>query len=215
MNRKLVSLACALVLSVSVVAAAAAETVPGSVYGTHGNGKGENTPTAQVAAGLQSSGVTDVKPTDWYAGSTVVLLQAGLIQPSASGELHAEAPVDHDTTLAIFSKALGLASKTDDAATAAAKAEAAGFAPAASSDGTVSRMELARMLAKVLGVAPKPGAKAFADSDSLSADDNALLAGLKDAGYVIGFEDGTFRGDSPMTLAQVAVIIDRILSAKH
>lgn len=211
MNRKMVALAAAALLAFSVTASAAAATVPSAVYG----GKGENSSQQEITTGLTTYGVKDVKADDWYAGSTVTLLQAGLIQPSTTGELNANAPMQADAALSIFAKALGLASKTDDEATAAAKAKQAGFSGATSADGTLSRLQFAKMLATVLGVKPATSnILAFKDTLGLSAEDNAILLALKEAGYVKGYEDGTFRANESLTLAQVAVLVDRILSAK-
>jgi hypothetical protein len=210
-NRKLVALACAALLSLTVATTAAAATVPSAVYG----GKGENTPKEQVAQALANYGVKNVDATDWAAGSTIVLLQAGLFAPNANGELPLNEPTSYTTTISIFAKALGIASKTDDEATAAAKAEAAGFSGAADANGNITRLQFAKMLAKVLGVQPSTkNLLAFKDTLGLSAEDNAILLALKEAGYFKGFEDGTFRADTTLTLAQVAVLVDRILSAK-
>ncbi|HLO04580.1 MAG TPA: S-layer homology domain-containing protein [Symbiobacteriaceae bacterium] len=210
-TRKLAALACAALLSLTVAATAAAATVPSAVYG----GKGENTPATQVQTNLATYGVKDVPADDWSAGSAVVLLQAGLITPDANGQLNLNAPLSYNTTMGIFAKVLGIASKTDDDATATAKATQAGLAGAADANGNISRLQFAKILATALGVQPssKP-TLAFNDTLGLSAADNGILLALKDLGIFKGFEDGTFRADSTLTLAQVAVLIDRILSAQ-
>lgn len=210
-NRKLVALACAALLSLTVAATATAATVPSAVYG----GKGENTPAAQVQADLAVYGVKDILPNDWAAGSAVVLLQAGLVAPDANGQLNLNAKVSYTTTASIFAKVLGVASKTDDEATAAAKLTNAGIAGAPDKDGNVSRLQFAKMIAAALGVEPAAAPTlAFKDTLGVSAADNAILLALKQAGIFVGFEDGTFRADEPLTMAQVAVLMDRILSAK-
>jgi hypothetical protein len=157
----------------------------------------------------------DVQATDWFAGSTVVLLQAGLIQPSAGGKLNPTATVSYETTLSIFAKALGIASKTDDEATAAKKAAQAGFSGVPTADGSLTRIQLAKMLATTLGIQPSTkNTCAFTDCFSVSSEENALLLALKAAGIFKGFEDGSFRPTDTLTLAQVAVLVDRVLAAK-
>jgi hypothetical protein len=209
-NQKLLSLACAALLSLSVVAAAAAATVPSAVYG----GAGEHSSTTQVASSLSSYGVTDVKADDWYAGSVAVLLQAGLITPDAAGHLNADVPLSYDAAVAIFAKVLGIASKSDDAATATAKATAAGLTGSADANGNLTRLQFAKILAKALGVSPSTKQTlAFNDTLGLNPEDNAILLALKELGYFKGYEDGTFRANDGLTLAQVAVLVDRILSA--
>lgn len=210
-NRKLVALACAALLSLSVAATATAATVPSAVYG----GKGENTSAAEVKADLATYGVKDVAAEDWAAGSAVVLLQAGLVAPDANGQLNLNTTVSYATTASIFAKVLGVASKTDDEATAAAKLTNAGVAGAPDKDGNVSRLQFAKMIAAALDVKPAAAnTLAFKDTLGISSADNALLLGLKEAGIFVGFDDGTFRADEPLTMAQVAVLMDRILSAK-
>lgn len=208
-TRKLVALACAALLSLTVAATAAAATVPNAVYG----GKGENTASAQVASDLATYGVKDVPANDWAAGSVVILLQAGLVAPDANGNLNLNAPTSYNTTVSIFAKVLGIASKTDDDATAAAKAAAAGFGGTPTADGNITRLQFAKMIASALGVQPSTKQTlAFNDTLGLSAQDNGILLALKELGIFKGFEDSTFRADSTLTLAQVAVLIDRILT---
>jgi hypothetical protein len=108
----------------------------------------------------------DVQATDWFAGSTVVLLQAG-------------------------------------------------FSGVPTADGSLTCIQLAKMLAITLGIQPSTkNTCAFTDCFSVSSEENALLLALKAAGIFKGFEDGSFRPTDTLTLAQVAVLIDRVLAAK-
>lgn len=79
-----------------------------------------------------------------------------------------------------------------------------GFAP----DIPVTRAELAVWLARALGLQPVH-ASAFTDVPVSSAETPYIQA-LHQAGLVRGYEDGTFRGDQPITRAETAALLARV-----
>ena len=201
----------------------AAPTVPGAVYGDS-QASGVNKPVVQIQQELQQAGIKDVKPTDWSAGSITVVVQAGLLKPAGDGSFHPEANVKADEGVAVFAKVLGIAAKTDDAATAAQKMKDAGLVSTTpTADKDMTRIEVARMLATALGVTPKANVTTanypFMDMYKVRTnDDLGILAALYDLGIFKGYpEDNggvTFRPDAILTRAQIAILIDRILGAQ-
>lgn len=209
-SRKLVALVCAALLSLSVAAAATAATVPGEVYGT-----GAKKATAQVQQELSKAGIKDVPADHWAAGSITILTEAGLITPDANGQINPDAPMPAKNTIAVFAKVLGIASKTDTAEQATAKAAQAGLGAAPDANGNITRLQVAKLLANALGIKPAPAnVLPFADAFGLSAEEQGLLAALKQAGVFLGYEDGTFRPSETLTTAQLALLVDRILGAQ-
>lgn len=209
--RKMSSLVVAAALLVSVAGSAFAATVPGSVYGP----KGETRPTTEVQQILTTSGVQDVTPDHWAAGSISVLLEAGLMAPDANGNVNPDSTMDFNTGTAVFAKVLGLASPTDTPEVAAQKAVDAGLI--AAKEGPMTRLDVAVLIAKALGIEAKPGVLSdsvgFADASAIPAEYWGIIAALKEAGIFKGFPDGTFQPTGELTAAQVAALVDRVLGA--
>jgi hypothetical protein len=206
---------------VATAGTAMAATVPGAVYSDQ-QAAGVNKPIQQVQQDLQKAGVQDVKPTDWFAGSVTVLLQAGLMAPAADGSFKPEAQVNAAEGVAVFAKVLGIASKTDTPEQALAKAQQAGIAREGLTGATaLRRSEVAVLIATALGVQPKvvssPADYPFADYETTSPEDRAILAALYELGIFKGYlVDGvrTFRPDGVLTRAEIAILVDRILGAQ-
>ncbi|MHB1394934.1 MAG: S-layer homology domain-containing protein [Clostridia bacterium] len=206
-----------LVIITSTVTAFAAPTVPGAVYSDQ-QAAGTNKPVAQIQQELEKAGITDVKPTDWFAGSVTVIVQAGLLPPKQDGQFHPEATLTAGEGVAVFAKVLGIAAKNDTPEQAMAKAKEAGLVGSdVTRDRDVSRVEIARLVGKALGVEPKvitnPADFPFADFDAFSAADRGIMKALYDLGIFKGYEDHTFRPNNILTRAQIALLIDRILGA--
>jgi hypothetical protein len=211
--RKMTALFAAAALVLGVAGTALAETVPGAVY--EEGGKGEQMTQTQVRDNLEKAGVTLVPANSFSGGSIAVLVQAGLLAPDANGNINANAPVSMQEGLAIFAKALGLASKTDSTAVAAQKAKDAGFGPSTERpDHAMSRLEVGRLIAAALGIVPTGGATPFSDLNGLNGDDILMITALKKAGIFVGFPDGSFQPDAMLTVGQIAVLLDRILTFK-
>jgi hypothetical protein len=210
-SRKFGAIIVAAALTLGVVGTAVAETVPQAVY----TPQGEVRPQTVVQQSLVSHGVKDVAADHWAAGSISVLLDAGLIAPDANGNLAPDTAIPFDTGVAVFAKALGIASKTDSPEVAAQKAVSAGLIT--SKTGTLSRLDVALLLFKALGLKAKEGVTVenagFTDAASIPAEYLGIVAALKEAGVFRGFPDGTFQPNGQLTTAQLAVLVDRILGA--
>ena len=193
-----------------------AATVPGTVYSDE-TAAGANKPVAQITEELALAGIQDVKPTDWFAGSVTVLVETGLMAPEADGTFQPEATLDTSTGVAVFAKVLGIASTTDTPEVALQKAQQAGLVEeTAAPQEDLSRLGVARMLAKALGVTVVPVTSQanfpFNEFNSLSAEDRGILKALFDLGIFKGFTDGTFRPGDTLTKAQLALLVDRIIT---
>lgn len=194
-------------------------SVPGSVYGVQ---RPPELIVERVVEKLSSAGVTQVaaqKVADHWAGSSVVVLvELGITEviKVENNEVKLDVPISSQNTVAVFAKVLGVASKADTPEVAAQKAEAAGLtAGPAKPEEPMTRMEVAKLLANALGVQPRrfvdETSYPFNDASGMSQEDMRLLAALYDLGIFKGFEDRTFRPNSVLTAAQIAILIDRIL----
>lgn len=210
----------ATVMVASLTSSVLAATVPGAVYG-------DNRPPVaieKVIEKLQASGVTQKaaeKISQHWAGASVTALAdigvaKDLIKVDATtGEVKLDGNVDQKTSMSVFAKVLGIANKNDTPEVAAKKAEEAGLAPAPVADKEMSRLDVAKMLSKALGVTPARFVSQenypFNDFNSVDLEDAALLMALYELGIFKGFEDRTFRPDGILTVAQIALLIDRVL----
>lgn len=182
------------------------------------NAPGMNKPRQEVYAALYRSGVRDLTADHWAAGSLTEMMARHLMVPDGAGRIYPEAALLDQDSIRIFVKALGIADLYDDTETALAKAQAAGLLP---SEGealdTMARIELARLAAKALGIAPRlyidNANYPFNDYYAVSQADAALVAGLYDAGLFQGYPERLFRPEEPLTRAELAAVIDRVLGA--
>lgn len=217
-TRKLAASVVAAALLASVASTALAQSVPGVVY-TDYQAASANMPVAKVEQQLVQLGVQDVEPTYYAAASITVLLQSGLMEVDEQGKFDPKEELKADEGVAVFAKVLGIASKEDSPEVALTKAREAGVVGGElKADEDLSRVEVARMLAKALGAQPLAVLSAadypFADFDATSPEDRGILAALHKLGIFKGFEDKTFRPDGILTKEQIAILIDRILGAK-
>lgn len=210
----------ATVMVASLTSSVLAATVPGAVYG-------DNRPPVaieKVIEKLQASGVTQKAAekiaTHWAGASVTALADIGVANDLikvdvATGEVKLDGDVDQTTSMSVFAKVLGIANKSDTKEVAAKKAEDAGLAPAPTADKPMSRRDVAKMIGKALGVTPVRFVTAenypFNDFGSVDLEDAALLMALYELGIFKGFEDRTFRPDGILTVAQIALLIDRVL----
>lgn len=212
MRRKFRSIGVAVVLMLSLIGTALANTVPEAVY----SARGETRPLTEVEASLVSHGVKDVTTEHWAAGSISVLLDAALLTPDAEGNLKPDEPVGFDAGVAVFAKVLGVASPLDTPEVAAQKLVEVGLIQA-KEDGKLTRLDVALLLFAALGLQPKADVTVetagFTDAADIPAEHLGKIAALKEAGVFIGFPDGTFQPDGELTVAQLAALIDRVLGA--
>nr|WP_306812996.1 glycosyl hydrolase [Paenibacillus soyae] len=78
------------------------------------------------------------------------------------------------------------------------------FAP----DRSITRAELAALVARALGLTPKPESAKFPDVASEHWYAGAVGA-AREAGILLGYGDGTFKPDAPVTREQMAFILAR------
>jgi|GEM_PF-2062529 S-layer homology domain. len=74
---------------------------------------------------------------------------------------------------------------------------------------TITRAEMAAIIAKWLQLDPTAANPAFRDAKEHWA--SAQISAVAKLGYMTGYSDGTFRPDQPLTRAEAVVIINRIL----
>jgi hypothetical protein len=217
--RKLISGILIVVLLVSVMSAGFAATTVGTAMYGEDKAPGLNMPVETITSELKDAGITDVKPTDWSAGSITVLVKEGLIAPEANGSIKPNALMTEKAFVVVLAKIMGLAEKTDTAEKALQKAQEAGLVQNTDSSQQVTRLEVARLLATALGIKPKLSKSTelkqyITDASGMSLEDSAILASLYELGIFKGYPDKTFRPDQILTKAQMAVLIDKILGAQ-
>ncbi|OPX92644.1 MAG: Endo-1,4-beta-xylanase A precursor [Pelotomaculum sp. PtaB.Bin104] len=97
-------------------------------------------------------------------------------------------------------------------------------------DGSATRLEVAELLARAMYLVPPSlgtesataknkistesssiSVKAFSDLDKLSTEEQTLVAKVVNAGVMSGYPDGTFRPQEPLTRAEMAVILSRLI----
>jgi hypothetical protein len=83
-------------------------------------------------------------------------------------------------------------------------------------DSLVQRVELVAAMARWLGLDVKSGAEPnFRDGDSIARWARAAVSAAQERGLVGGYPDGTFRPNQPVTRAELAVFISRLLVGKQ
>jgi len=219
--KKIVSLVMAALIFTSITGDAIAATVPGAVYSDQ-QAAGVNKPVSQIQQELVQAGIQDVKPTDWFAGSVTVVVQAGLIAPKQDGTFQPDQTLTTAQGVSVFAKVLGIAAKTDTPEQALQKAKDAGIVSPSISSGTdMSRMDVARLLAVALGVQPSqtisPSDYPFGDYQGLTFEEMSIMKALYDMGIFKGYpsESGKpdFRPSGTLTNAEIAILVDRILGS--
>jgi hypothetical protein len=139
--------------------------------------------------------------------------------PAANGNFNPDAELSNLTAVALFAKVLGLADKNDSAEAAMGKAVGSGLVPAGTdADDSMTRMDVAKMLITALGIEPVwvdavSFGRVFSDSVALSNSDRAILNALYISGYIKGYDDATYRPDKILSRAEIAILVDRILSS--
>ena len=192
-----------------------ATTVPGTVYSDQ-SAPGESKPVSQIEDELSSAGVQDIEPTDWFAGSVTVLVNAGYMTPDANGSFNPQSTLDTGTGVAVFAKVLGIADMNDTPEEALQKAQDAGLvSETTTQEEDLSRMGVATMLATALGLDITPVYSQvgfpFNEFAGLTPMERGILVALYNQGIFKGYTDGTFRPDNTLTKAELALLVDRIL----
>lgn len=79
---------------------------------------------------------------------------------------------------------------------------------------TVTRAQLATMLVRAKGLSPGQGASPFSDVNQAHWAHGFILA-ARDAGFVSGYSDGTFKPDAPVTRAEIASMLTRAFAMEQ
>ncbi len=185
---------------------------------TQVNPPSSNLTAKEIVEGLELAGVQDVQADYWAAGSILIMINAGLIQPDENGNINPNAPMKVHEAVSVFAKVLGIASKTDTTEQAAEKMVQAGLMSSNSSlDHNMSRLAVAKMIGLILGITPKIitdlESYPFTDYKGMSMEDAGLLAALYEFGIFKGYEDKTFRPDGILSIGEIAILIDRMLGS--
>lgn len=169
---------------------------------------------------LESKGIKDVKVDDWSAVSIAIVVESGLIQPDAAGQLKPKSSIKANDGIAAFAKVLGVASKEDDPDTATQKAQQAGLVSSTPTvDQPLSRLDTALLLANALGVEAAESVTVeempFDDAANIPIRYWGVMKKLFELGIFKGFpnEGGKpiFGGAGELTVEQIATLIDRVI----
>lgn len=197
------ALVAVLVASLLTLATGSAlASVPSSVYG-------------EVIEQLH---ITDLAPTHWAAGPITELYQAGILAGDPAGTFRPEANTSMSEGVAVIARVLGLATKNDSLATTMQKAQLAGLvstSEAATPNADMTRLDMARIIARALGISPKSGVTAanfpFNDANRIPQSDWGLIAALHDAGIFAGYPNGSFGASGTLNRAELATLVFRLL----
>lgn len=79
----------------------------------------------------------------------------------------------------------------------------------------VTRAEVVAVLVRLLGLEVVPGAApAFADAQNIAPWAKAAVAAAQGKGLVVGYPDGAFRPEQPVTRAELAAFLARLLAGR-
>lgn len=180
------------------------------------NTYGVNKSMLETQNDLVKAGVQDVSPSDWYAGSFTVLINNGLMSPDEQGSILPNASVTAAEGISIFAKLFGLANFNDSPSVAFSKTVQSGLVPSTLlEDQMLTRLDLARFLKLVLGMTSEPTSftkSLFRDVSTLSEDEIGILNAVYESRLFVGFGRDNFRPSDVVTKAEIAVLVDRILS---
>jgi len=209
-------LVAVLVFSQMSVFASSLTTVTGTVYSDQTT-IGESKTVIEIKNELDAAGIQDVLPTDWAAGSITVLVESGLMTPDANGDFNPQSTLEAGTAVTVFAKVLGIANMNDTQEVALKKAQDAGFVSNATNvDDVYTRMDVATMLADALGLTVTPVYSPigfpFNEFSGLTPMERGILVALYNQGIFAGYPDGTFRPEQSLTKAELAMLVDRILT---
>lgn len=179
---------------------------------------------AAPAPGAPSTSFSDVPADAWYADFVAVLAEAGISVGYGDGTFRPAADVSRAEIAAMIVRALGetVSASGGTFGDVADGAWYEGFVNRLAElgvvsgrtdgtfdpDGEVTRAELAAMLVRALGESPSTSLTGFSDvpADAWYA---GFVARLAELGITVGYGDGTFHPDAPITRAEVAAMLVR------
>lgn len=206
-----VVLAATTILSTASVALAA-DTVPNKVYGVPACERG-------VALGNKHCTPADVPTDNNAAGAIVKSVESGIMNGYEDGTFQPARQLTNAEAVTVMLRVLGLKPEVGQGNnwTQPVITQAANLGlTSANTDPNVpmTRAGMAVLIAKALKIEPLKGdAKApFNDISGLDEQTQGLLAALYKAGVFEGYPDGTFAPDRSLSRAEMALLIERILS---
>jgi len=180
--------------------------------------------SSPAPSGSTTGEFTDVPVDAWYADFVAVLAEAGISVGYGDGTFRPAADVSRAEIAAMIVRALGesVSASGGTFGDVADGAWYAGFVNRLAElgvvsgrtdgifdpDGEVTRAELAAMLVRALGESPSTSLAGFSDvpADVWYA---GFVARLAELGVTVGYGDGTFHPDAPITRAEVAAMLVR------
>jgi hypothetical protein len=216
MMKKALMLVLVAVLVFSQMSVFASATVTGTVYSDQTT-IGEDKTVSEIQVELDAAGIQDILATDWFAGSVTVLIAEGLMTPDANGDFNPYSTLDAGTAVTVFAKILGIANMNDSQEVALQKAQDAGFvSDSVEVNDVYTRLDVAIMLADALGLTVNPVYTQvgfpFNEYATLTPWERGVLVAVYNQGIFAGYPDGSFRPDQPLTKAELAMLVDRILT---
>lgn len=214
--RKWTSSLVGVVLVFALAVPALAATVPGSVYSqlppcTPGDSRVDCLPA-------------DVSADSFAVAAVVAVREAGIMVGYEDGSFHPDDTVTVAQAATIILRIIGQAPPLGQGdawyGPAISQAQGGGYLSASQASnptGDISRADVAVMIAKALGLQPVFEPPHWSDLEGVDAETQGYLAALYRAGIFKGYPDGTFKPGQTLTRAEMAILIDRILSkyGKH
>ncbi|MFC5401404.1 S-layer homology domain-containing protein [Cohnella soli] len=202
----------------------------------NGNGNGNSNGNGSGTGSGSGTGGSTVKLNDiaghWAKASIERAVELGFISGYADGAFKPNKTVSRDEFVAMLVRALKLqstGSSLDFADTGSIQDWAKPYIAQALdsglvsgyADGTfrpkasISRMELAAMIVRGLGLKPAAGAElSYADAGQIPAWARPYVAAASNAGLMSGRGDNRFAPDAPATRAEAAIVILNLLDAR-
>jgi hypothetical protein len=162
---------------------------------------------------LSGNKIPGVQASDWYALSTVKIMNFGLLE---SNQFSPNKPMPSKLGVSLVAKALGSAEPTEDTNSAANKIRNvdSGLSKVADNE-NLTRLEFVKFAVNALGLEIKSfeniDTLPFSDVSSLSDENRAYLWTAKAAGIIAGFPDGTFQPGRLISYAQCVTVLVRLL----
>lgn len=171
--------------------------------------------------------IPDVTETHWAATSIARMKMQKLMVGYADGSFRPTQAITGAEFIVVMTRLAGISGSTQALPTGAAipgwasanvsGALLAGIVDANSNavkqgDKPITRIEAAVILAKTLNLTPETGTLPFADANLIPDSAKGYLLALYKKGIFVGYPDKTFRPETAIDRAQIAVILDRTLS---
>ena len=154
----------------------------------------------------------DIKADTPLAQAVGLVTEAGLISPEPNGTFAPTVAASTGVFAQAIVKYLGLGTSGETTSQYVSQASSLGLLPSGSStQGSMSRLQVALALAKALKLTPVTGTLPWGDSSKIPSADQGLLLALYQKGYFKGFSNGDFGASSTLTREQITLVFARLL----